>query len=272
MRTTKTFSPPANLRAIGPRSFVGLVLPFGEAADPEHELRGKVYEWATSPRLPKDEVAVLDGHDGQQIGVATGFTKNRSGVWALLKFGNRGGELVRAGRQGLSVEIDGHVITGVALADGGWQVAFSSARLYSGQGAVLDEPKAALRFGVDPSTGLVAFRPPVPTRAPARAPSSPAVVNLSEHRRLLAAVAGPDPEREVARARAAYQDRLESAREAQTDWEAVLVENARTAKTIFEARLVAAAGVEHAEEWKARHEALVARAERARRRWWRWWK
>jgi hypothetical protein len=160
------------------------------------------------------------------------------------------------------------VITGVALAGGGWnRVAFSSARLYGGQGAVLDAPRPAPRFGVDLSTGLVAFPSPMPT--PAHAPSWPAVVNLSEHRRRVAGLAGPDPELEVARAQAAYQDWLESAREAQTDWEQVLVENAARNKVMFEARVVAADGVIAAQEWKARHEALEAQAERERRPWWR---
>lgn len=259
-----TFSPPEELPT-GRGVYPCLIVPFGEEVVPWAEVEPRSYSWG-NVRLPRRPIDVVNGHDGEVVGTATSFVQRRDGLWAALKLGHRGEQILRRGL-GVSAEVVGDVMTHVALVGAGTP-AFASAQVLSTAGAVLDAPKAALRIGVDPSTGLVAFPPPMPTRAPAPAPSWAAVVNLSEHRRLLAALAGPDPELEVARARTAYQDRLESAREAQVDWEAHLVETMARNKVVFEAQVVAADGAIAAQEWKARHEALEARAERARRRWW----
>lgn len=260
-----TFAPPEEL---ADAELVALVLPFGEDVDRSHPLAPRRYEWG-DVALPRQPVPLREVHDGREIGVLSSFVLDRTGIWAKVKPGKTASKLIAQGITGISAEIDDDRITGATLVAEPRRPAFPSARLYSGQGAVLDAPNAALRFGVDPSTGLVAFPPPLPTRAPAPAPSSPAVVNLSEHRRLLAALAGPDPELEVARARSMYEDRLESLAESRVDWEAHLVETMARNKVVFEAQVVAANGTLAASEFVARMERLEAAAERERRPWWR---
>jgi hypothetical protein len=125
--STTTFSPPEGLPA-GRRVYPALVVPFGEAVDTDHEDAPRVFGWGDL-KLPRGDVPVDVDHDGQTVGLASGFVQTRDGIWSSLKLGETSERLVRQGRTALSVEIvEGGEIVAVSLVRAG-RPGFRSARL-----------------------------------------------------------------------------------------------------------------------------------------------
>lgn len=230
--------------------FAGLVVPFGEDPDPEHP-HARTFGWADL-RMPRKPVPVNIDHGPEEIGLASSWVKTREGIFASLKLGRTAHALIRRGNTALSVEADDGQIIGVALVTRAARPMFSSARIYT-HGAVLDPP-GALRFGLDPGTGRLAFGSAPTTAPPPRVDRPP--MDITAHRRRSAAWGMAPVHASVARDRERWRQRQEElAREPIEREEAALLA----------AGVPVAAWPAHLPQRRA-YAAMLARAEETERR------
>jgi hypothetical protein len=242
------------------RTHRALLLRWGERASQFHDehpgrsyVRGEV-------RMPRRDLSLTANHNGPVIGIVSSFASTAEGVEAVIKLGRRGEELLDHGHVGLSPEIadDGELI-GVALVVDG-EPGFRSARIIE-----------SITFAATPGARVLE-KPSTPAafKAPAML-----VGNAS------ATLFGASPAAEVARARVAWRQRVESLREAEVADEEgrLLAEGIPTSRwpEYLPARqrwesFAAAQATEEAREETRRLEMELAAAvvpAPARRRWWR---
>jgi hypothetical protein len=159
MPSTMTLEPPASIRRLCEMSGVYpvCVAVWGEAADPGHEHGGRVLHRGDIA-LPRSEdvpnLAVnLSHNSAERVGVFAQVTSTPSALWAAIKLGRRGRELVEAGHLAVSAETDdAGRLSGLALVDPLDMPGLPSARVW-----VDRPPSVAASEFFAPRSGLAAI-------------------------------------------------------------------------------------------------------------------
>jgi hypothetical protein len=175
-RKTQDFPTPPPL---ADAELVALIVPFDEPISSDNPSAPLRYTWGDLP-LPRKPLPLREEHDGREIGLLDSFVVDRTtGIWARVKGGRTATALIARGWTAISAEIDDGKLTGAALVPHGY-AAFASARLFGSEIAALASTEAPPRFGLDPATGMVAFRPPA---QPSPAGRLRPAMDLGAHRR-----------------------------------------------------------------------------------------